>query len=133
MLDQLMLFGRTCINARDALEALSDTDRLPRITIGVETVSIGDDDYTSHPEAPSGQYVTVSVSDDGIGMDQATLKRIFEPFFTTKPNDEGIGLGLATASDIVQQHDGWIEVESQINVGSTFKVYLPVADQEMVT
>ncbi len=82
----------------------------------------------SAPESPyrhSGRYVCISVSDTGSGMDEEIRSHLFEPFFTTKPVGEGTGLGLAVIYGIVEQHNGWIDVESKKGKGSEFKVFLP--------
>ncbi len=79
----------------------------------------------AHPRRRAGTFISIAVSDTGCGMDTKTLQRLFEPFFTTKEAGKGTGLGLATAFGIVQQHEGWIEVESVLAQGSTFTVYLP--------
>ena len=73
-------------------------------------------------------FVEVSVEDTGIGMERSVLQNIFNPFFTTK--DTGTGLGLMVIHGIVQDHDGWIEVESEVGKGSKFKVYLPTTQGE---
>jgi CheY-like chemotaxis protein len=76
---------------------------------------------------PAGRYATLRVSDDGVGMEAATLRRIFEPFFTTKPPGMGTGLGLATAHGLLRQMGGAISVVSTVGSGSTFTLHLPIA------
>ncbi|MBM9577576.1 PAS domain S-box protein [Leptospira sp. 201903070] len=76
-----------------------------------------------------GNYIQISIQDSGIGIPKDLLPRIFEPFFTTK--QKGTGLGLATSYSIVQKHDGGIEVKSELGVGSTFNIYLPVSRNKM--
>ncbi len=81
------------------------------------------------PNLQQGHYVRLSVSDNGCGMEKETIKRIFDPFFTTKPLGEGTGLGLSVVDGIMKGHDGAITVYSQINKGSTFRLYFPATNE----
>ncbi|MEO6006165.1 MAG: PAS domain-containing protein [Opitutus sp.] len=82
---------------------------------------------------PSGEYLRLTVSDNGHGMDETTLQRIFDPFFTTKEVREGTGLGLAVVHGIVRAHRGGVDVESRLGQGSTFHIYLPMAATDAET
>jgi CheY-like chemotaxis protein len=83
----------------------------------------------SHREARAGRFVWLLVSDHGCGMGPQVLARIFDPFFTTKGVGKGTGLGLSTIHGIVKQHEGWIDVTSQVGLGSAFKLFLPAGDK----
>jgi CheY-like chemotaxis protein len=106
-------------NARDAIADVG--------TISIESSNIVvEEDYCKeHLEFQPGEYVVLAFSDTGLGMDKATIGQIFEPFFTTKPKDQGTGLGLATVFGIVRQNNGFINVYSEPDKGTTFKIYLP--------
>ncbi|HVQ14330.1 MAG TPA: ATP-binding protein [Vicinamibacterales bacterium] len=107
------------INARDACGAGG------RIRLVTEAVDVDSALAAQTPGLNRGGYVTLSVIDNGIGMNEETKSKLFEPFFTTKPRGQGTGLGLATVYGIVVQSGGAIRVESEADQGSTFTVYLP--------
>jgi|GEM_PF-5198808 len=113
-----------CVNARDAMPDGG------RITISTNTVVVDHEWTKIQPNINPGHYVCFSVTDTGIGMPRDVRDRIFEPFFTTKEIGRGTGLGLAMVYAIVQHHDGFINVYSEPNKGSTFRVYLPVMAEE---
>jgi PAS domain S-box-containing protein len=107
-----------CVNARDAI---AGSGRI-QITTAERQLTVP---RPGNPGSPVGPYVTIAVTDNGCGMDEALLARIFDPFFTTKGVGRGTGLGLATAYGIVRQHGGFIDVTSRPGTGSTFTVHLP--------
>ncbi len=109
------------VNARDAIKSGG------RISIATQAVTLDEARCQEHSGLEPGEYVVLTFSDDGCGMDRETLARIFDPFFTTKELGQGIGLGLATVYGIVRQNDGMIDVASAPLAGTTFTLYLPRA------
>jgi two-component system cell cycle sensor histidine kinase/response regulator CckA len=117
MLEQVLV--NLAVNARDAMP------KGGQLLVATETTRLDADYARTHPEAGAGEFVCLSVTDTGTGIDPEHLPHIFEPFFTTKDVGKGTGLGLATVYGIAQQHQGWIEVASKPGLGSTFRIFLP--------
>ncbi|MBK7999155.1 MAG: response regulator [Verrucomicrobia bacterium] len=125
MIDQIIM--NLSVNARDAMGKGGTL----RISTSAATV---DEFYMQlHADAQPGHYVRMSITDNGIGMSRETVGRIFEPFFTTKEVGKGTGLGLATVYGIVKQHNGWVEVDSELGIGTTFNVFLPATTKSYDT
>lgn len=112
------------VNARDAMPEGGE------FHISTETILLMDTDAAIYSDGRAGEFLCLSISDTGCGMDTSTLKRIFEPFFTTKDVGKGSGLGLASVYGIVRQHAGWIDVASRSGGGTTFRIFLPVNREE---
>jgi two-component system cell cycle sensor histidine kinase/response regulator CckA len=112
------------VNARDAMANGGE------LAIRATTVHFDQIEAWSQNSVAPGDYVMLAVSDTGIGMNAETQSRIFEPFFTTKGPGKGTGLGLSTVYGVVKQSGGAISVESEIDRGSTFKIFLPACERE---
>jgi len=119
--DQLL--ANLCVNARGAIDHNGGN-----ITIETGCASFDENYCSIHAGFVPGDFVTLTVSDDGCGMDAETLDNIFEPFFTTKGVGEGTGLGLSTVYGIVKQNNGFINAYSEKNFGTTFNIYLPALE-----
>lgn len=116
-IDQIL--ANLCVNARDSIADIG------KIVIKTDNVHFNDEYCKNHPRFTPGDYAMIIVSDTGHGMGKEELENLFEPFFTTKDIGEGTGIGLATVYGIVKQNEGFINVYSELNQGTTFKIYLP--------
>jgi PAS domain S-box-containing protein len=124
MLEQILM--NLAVNSRDAMP------KGGRLLIRTAAERIDEAQARLNPEAAPGQFVCLTFSDTGCGIEPENLGRIFEPFFTTKQLGHGTGLGLATVYGIVKQHQGWITVSSRPGEGTTFQVYLPAWHERSV-
>jgi signal transduction histidine kinase len=116
-----------CLNARDAMPNGGT------LTLEASAVDFDSLDAAAEPNARSGSFVCLRITDTGCGMSSDVLEHLFEPFFTTKEVGKGTGLGLASAFGIAHQHGGWLGVESRVGSGSTFRLYLARSTQPMPT
>ncbi|MCG6533249.1 MAG: PocR ligand-binding domain-containing protein [Syntrophales bacterium LBB04] len=119
-IDQIL--ANLCVNSRDAISGVG------KITIETGNSALDEDYCAAYAGFVPGEYVWLTVSDNGCGMDKETMSHLFEPFFTTKAMGKGTGLGLATVYGIVKQNSGFINVNSEPGLGTTFKIYLPRHD-----
>ncbi len=124
-LHQILL--NLCVNARDALPEGGT------IVLAAENFEVDEHYASMTPQALPGRYVLLSATDDGTGIPQAVIDRMFEPFYTTKGIGHGSGLGLSTVLGIVQSHHGFIAVESEPGMGTTFKIFLPASRGVLAT
>ena len=113
------VFLNLCVNARDAMPGGG------HLTVSMENAVVDDTYAAMNPEARTGKYVMVKVADTGAGIASHIRERVFEPFFTTKEIGQGTGLGLSTTLAIVKSHDGFINLQSEEGIGTTFQLYLP--------
>jgi len=111
-------------NARDAVAGCAKKS----ISVSLDVRRPDAEFFYRHPELAAGEYACLQVTDSGRGMDSETVEKIFEPFYTTKGVGKGTGLGLSSAFGSIASHDGVIEVDSKPGSGTTFRVYLPVAE-----
>jgi two-component system, cell cycle sensor histidine kinase and response regulator CckA len=119
-LEQILM--NLVLNARDAMPNGGILD------ISSTTVTLTESDAKRNSEARAGRFACMRVKDSGHGMTPQIISRIFDPFFTTKDVGKGTGLGLSTIHGIVKQHEGWVEVSSEIGKGSTFEIFIPACD-----
>ncbi|MFH1983224.1 MAG: PAS domain S-box protein [Pseudomonadota bacterium] len=112
-----------CTNAYHAMKSANGL-----LDVSLEAINIQDHDLRSFPGMNSGNYLKLSITDNGCGIPPKTIDRIFDPYFTTKSTGEGTGLGLATVHGIVKDHGGNIKVYSEVGTGTTFHVFLPTAE-----
>ena len=122
MMEQILV--NLAVNARDAMP------KGGRLTIRTGNVTVNPNNLPADSKARPGEFVCLSIADTGCGIAPGQMEHIFEPFFTTKEVGKGTGLGLATVFGIVEQHHGWIEVQSQPNAGTCFQIYLPRLEQQ---
>lgn len=125
MIEQVIM--NLVVNARDAMPNGGT------LAISTRLIKVDDAYIRKCHEARVGRFVSLSVRDTGCGMDAEVISHLFEPFFTTKEVGKGSGLGLATVHGIVKQHDGWIEVESVVDKGTTFRVLLPASLESLAS
>jgi PAS domain S-box-containing protein len=122
MIEQILM--NLAVNARDAMPQGG------RLTLATSAVRFTEEDVDGRSGRRAGEFVCLRVSDTGCGIPPEIMPRIFEPFYTTKAPGVGTGLGLATVFGIVQEHEGWLEVDSTVGVGTTFRLYFPPSTEQ---
>jgi CheY-like chemotaxis protein len=124
MMEQILV--NLAVNSRDAMPQGG------RLVLETSSATLDLAEVAGKPGARPGNFIHIEVSDTGSGISPENLPRIFEPFFTTKEPGKGTGLGLATVFGIVERHQGWIEIQSELELGTTFHIYLPQLEQPAV-
>jgi len=135
--DDLLVYGDNALihqilmnlvnNARDALDGAEN----PAITVGIASFTADESFEHAHTyQINKGEYAHITVQDNGCGISHKQIDNVFDPFFTTKEQGKGTGLGLAMVYGAVKKHSGYIDVESEPGVGTTFHLYFPVMEQE---
>ena len=122
------IFANLCTNAGHAMEKKGGT-----LEIKLDTITINSNTNKPHPKLENKEYLCLTIKDTGHGIEPKILDHIFEPIFTTKKIGKGTGLGLSVVHGIVSNHNGIITVDSKINVGTTFNVYIPVVQNSNLT
>jgi PAS domain S-box-containing protein len=112
-----------CMNAKDAMPLGGE------LYIETDFFHMADEHAGKYATVPPGEYMILSVRDTGTGMDEKTMDQMFEPFFSTKKSGKGTGLGLTIVQSIVQQHDGFIDIESEMDKGTKFRIFFPVSGE----
>ncbi|MBM9520238.1 PocR ligand-binding domain-containing protein [Desulforhopalus vacuolatus] len=120
------IMANLCVNAKDAIANVG------KVTVETKNITFNENDCTCYEGFVPGEYVQLSVSDNGFGMTPETRDKIFEPFFTTKVTGKGTGLGLSTVYGIVKQNNGFINVCSEMKKGTIFRIYFPVYTEQTV-
>jgi signal transduction histidine kinase/CheY-like chemotaxis protein len=115
-----------CVNAKEAIKGNGE------ILITAKNIAIDDNNSIDYPTLETGDYIRISVKDNGGGIDEENLNRIFDPYFSTKQKDGGSGLGLYVVYGIIKAHNGNIEVSSKINIGTEFDIYLPAYEENKI-
>jgi signal transduction histidine kinase/ActR/RegA family two-component response regulator len=115
------VLSNLCVNARDAMPQGGE------LTLKVENVALSQETKSVSADIPPGCYVVLTIADTGTGIPPEVLPRIFEPFFSTKAADKGTGLGLSTVIEIIKNHNGYVQIHSEVGKGTEFKIYLPAS------
>lgn len=125
-MEQMLL--NICVNANHAMSIMRPKDEAMGGTLNVSIEKTFADKHfcQTHPEAEEIDYWKITISDTGVGMDSKTIAKIFDPFFTKKEKGKGTGLGLAMVYNIMKQHRGFIDVYSELGIGTSFNIFIPI-------